>query len=36
VPEAMHPLAEMSVLAHLEKLESESRVTREASDFALL
>src|SRR5262249_5557977 len=36
VPEAMHQLAELSVLAHLEKLEGELRVKREAGDFALI
>jgi endoribonuclease LACTB2 len=35
VPEAMHKLAEMSVLAHLEKLENEGRVIRRGDDFAL-
>ena len=28
VPEALHPMAERSVLAHLEMLEAEGRVTR--------
>jgi endoribonuclease LACTB2 len=35
VPEAMHQLAELSVLAHLEKLEGEGRVTRAANEFRL-
>jgi glyoxylase-like metal-dependent hydrolase (beta-lactamase superfamily II)/8-oxo-dGTP pyrophosphatase MutT (NUDIX family) len=35
VPEAMHQLAEQSVLAHLEKLEGEGRVTRAANEFRL-
>jgi endoribonuclease LACTB2 len=35
VPEAMHKLAEMSVLAHLEKLENEGRVIRRGDDFEL-
>jgi glyoxylase-like metal-dependent hydrolase (beta-lactamase superfamily II) len=35
VPEAMHQLAESSVLAHLEKLEGEGRVTRAANEFRL-
>jgi glyoxylase-like metal-dependent hydrolase (beta-lactamase superfamily II)/8-oxo-dGTP pyrophosphatase MutT (NUDIX family) len=35
VPEAMHQLAEHSVLAHLEKLEGEGRVTRAANEFRL-
>lgn len=34
-PAAMHQLAELSVLAHLEKLEGESKVTRQADRFAL-
>lgn len=33
VPEAMHQLAEMSVLAHLEKLEGEARVVRRGDEF---
>ena len=36
VPEAMHQLAELSVLAHLEKLESEGRVARTANKFRLI
>ena len=36
VPEAMHQLAELSVLAHLEKLEGEGRVTRAADEFRLI
>jgi glyoxylase-like metal-dependent hydrolase (beta-lactamase superfamily II) len=36
VPEAMHQLAEMSVLAHLEKLEGEGRVARAADEFRLI
>jgi glyoxylase-like metal-dependent hydrolase (beta-lactamase superfamily II)/8-oxo-dGTP pyrophosphatase MutT (NUDIX family) len=36
VPEAMHQLAEMSVLAHLEKLEGEGRVERRSDEFALV
>jgi glyoxylase-like metal-dependent hydrolase (beta-lactamase superfamily II)/8-oxo-dGTP pyrophosphatase MutT (NUDIX family) len=36
VPEAMHQLAELSVLAHLEKLEGEGRVTRAANEFKLI
>jgi glyoxylase-like metal-dependent hydrolase (beta-lactamase superfamily II)/8-oxo-dGTP pyrophosphatase MutT (NUDIX family) len=36
VPEAMHKLAEMSVLAHLEKLEGEGRVRRSGGEFALV
>jgi len=36
VPEAMHQLAEMSVLAHLEKLEGEGRVERQSNEFALV
>ena len=35
VPEAMHQLAELSVQAHLEKLEGEGRVTRAANEFRL-
>ena len=35
VPEAMHKLAECSVLAHLEKLEAEGRVRRTENTFAL-
>jgi endoribonuclease LACTB2 len=35
VPEAMHKLAEMSVLAHLEKLVNEGRVIRRGDEFAL-
>ncbi len=35
VPEAMHKLAEMSVLAHLEKLMSEGRVIRRGEKFEL-
>ncbi|MGH9847935.1 MAG: MBL fold metallo-hydrolase, partial [Blastocatellia bacterium] len=35
-PEAMHQLAELSVLAHLEKLEGESKVARNAGQFALV
>jgi glyoxylase-like metal-dependent hydrolase (beta-lactamase superfamily II)/8-oxo-dGTP pyrophosphatase MutT (NUDIX family) len=36
VPENMHQLAELSVLAHLEKLEGEGRVTRAANGFRLI
>ena len=36
VPEAMHQLAELSVLAHLEKLEGEGRVTRASNEFTLI
>ncbi len=36
VPEDMHQLAELSVLAHLEKLEGEGRVTRAANEFKLI
>lgn len=36
VPEAMHQLAELSVLAALEKLETEGRVARDGSLFALV
>jgi glyoxylase-like metal-dependent hydrolase (beta-lactamase superfamily II) len=36
VPEAMHRLAEMSVLAHLEKLEGEGNVTRDGEEFGLV
>ena len=36
VPEAMHQLAELSVLAHLEKLEGEGRVARAANEFRLI
>ena len=36
VPEDMHQLAELSVLAHLEKLEGEGRVTRAANEFRLV
>jgi len=36
VPEAMRQLAELSVLAHLEKLEGEGRVTRAADEFRLI
>jgi hypothetical protein len=32
----MHKLAELSALAHLEKLEGEGRVTREADEFRLI
>jgi endoribonuclease LACTB2 len=35
VPEAMHQLAELSVLAHLEKLVGESKVRRRAEEFSL-
>jgi hypothetical protein len=35
-PEAMHKLAEMSVQAHLEKLEGEGRVARKDNEFALV
>src|SRR5262245_10633266 len=35
VPESMHQLAELSVLAHLEKLEGEGKVERSAGEFAL-
>ncbi|HNG34240.1 MAG TPA: MBL fold metallo-hydrolase, partial [Blastocatellia bacterium] len=35
VPEAMHQLAELSVLAALEKLETEGRVARDGDRFAL-
>lgn len=36
VPEAMHQLAEMSVLAHLEKLEGEGRIARSGNEYALV
>jgi glyoxylase-like metal-dependent hydrolase (beta-lactamase superfamily II)/8-oxo-dGTP pyrophosphatase MutT (NUDIX family) len=36
VPEAMHQLAELSVLAHLEKLEGEGRVARASNEFTLI
>lgn len=36
VPEAIHKLAEMSVLAHLEKLEGDGRVARHGNEFSLL
>ncbi len=36
VPEAMHQLAELSVLAHLEKLESAGEVERSGGAFALI
>jgi len=36
IPEVMHKLAEMSVLAHLEKLEGEDRVARHGNEFSLL
>jgi endoribonuclease LACTB2 len=36
VPEAAHQLAELSVLAHLEKLEGEGRVARAADEFRLV
>jgi glyoxylase-like metal-dependent hydrolase (beta-lactamase superfamily II)/8-oxo-dGTP pyrophosphatase MutT (NUDIX family) len=36
VPEAMHQLAELSVLAHLEKLEGEGRVECRSGGFALV
>jgi glyoxylase-like metal-dependent hydrolase (beta-lactamase superfamily II)/8-oxo-dGTP pyrophosphatase MutT (NUDIX family) len=36
LPEAMRQLAELSVLAHLEKLEGEGRVARTASEFRLV
>jgi endoribonuclease LACTB2 len=36
VPEDMHQLAELSVLAHLEKLEGEGRVTRASNNFRLI
>jgi len=35
VPEAMHRLAELSVLAHLEKLEGEGGAAREGDRFAI-
>ena len=35
VPQSRHHLAEMSVLAHLEKLEAEGRVQRNGEQFAL-
>jgi glyoxylase-like metal-dependent hydrolase (beta-lactamase superfamily II)/8-oxo-dGTP pyrophosphatase MutT (NUDIX family) len=35
-PVAMHQLAELSVRAHLEKLEAEKRVRREAESFAVV
>lgn len=35
VPLSRHPLAELSVQAHLEKLESEGRVSRQGERFAL-
>jgi hydroxyacylglutathione hydrolase len=34
VPESLHRLAELSVLAHLEKLEAEGRVARNGQQFA--
>lgn len=36
VPQSRHHLAEMSVLAHLEKLEAEGRVSRKGKLFALI
>lgn len=36
VPEAMHKLAELSVLAHLEKLEAEGRAIRNGDQFGLV
>ncbi len=36
VPESLHKLAELSVLAHLEKLEDEGRVRRREEQFALV
>jgi glyoxylase-like metal-dependent hydrolase (beta-lactamase superfamily II)/8-oxo-dGTP pyrophosphatase MutT (NUDIX family) len=36
VPEAMHQLAQLSVLAHLEKLEGEGNVTRDGEEFSLV
>jgi len=35
VPEAMHQLAELSVRAHLEKLESDNRIVQNGSEFKL-
>lgn len=35
-PEAMHQLAELSVLAHLEKLVGEGRVARASNEFTLI
>jgi glyoxylase-like metal-dependent hydrolase (beta-lactamase superfamily II)/8-oxo-dGTP pyrophosphatase MutT (NUDIX family) len=35
VPEALHPMAERSLLAHLEMLESEGRVVRAGDDWSL-
>jgi hypothetical protein len=36
VPESLHKLAAMSVLAHLEKLEAEGRARRSEERFALV
>ncbi len=36
VPEVLHPMAERSVLAHLEMLESEGRVSREGEQWRLV
>ncbi|MCI0661346.1 MAG: MBL fold metallo-hydrolase [Acidobacteria bacterium] len=36
IPEVMHKLAGMSVLAHLEKLEGEGRVVRHGNEYSLL
>ncbi|MBO0798288.1 MAG: MBL fold metallo-hydrolase, partial [Blastocatellia bacterium] len=36
VPEAMHKLAEMSVLAHLEKLVGDGRVISRGDEFELV
>src|SRR5262245_50807893 len=36
IQEVMHKLADMSVLAHLEKLEGEDRVARHGNEFSLL
>jgi glyoxylase-like metal-dependent hydrolase (beta-lactamase superfamily II)/8-oxo-dGTP pyrophosphatase MutT (NUDIX family) len=35
VPEVLHPMAERSVLAHLEMLEAEKRVSRDGDDWRL-
>lgn len=35
VPEVLHPMAERSVLAHLEMLEAEGRVSREGTEWLL-
>jgi glyoxylase-like metal-dependent hydrolase (beta-lactamase superfamily II)/8-oxo-dGTP pyrophosphatase MutT (NUDIX family) len=36
VPEALHPMAERSVLAHLEMLEADGRVKRDADNWTLV